>query len=225
MKSEINLRAVLFDMDGVLYDSMPSHAEAWTSVMVKHGLPFTWEDSFLHEGRTGASTIRLVCEREGVVLTDAEIEAIYNEKTAYFQTLPPPRRIPGVYELLQKVCGRGLMPMVVTGSGHADLPERLREEFPGIPFRRDRMVTGFDVKYGKPHPEPYLMALEKGQLQPQEAIVVENAPLGVTSAHAAGLFTVAVNTGPLPASCLTDAGADLVFANMAELTGVWDTVF
>ena len=63
-------------------------------------------------------------------------------------------------------------------------------------FRRELMVTAFDVKYGKPHPEPYLMALQKGGLAPNEAIVVENAPMGVQAGAAAGIFTVAVNTGP-----------------------------
>ena len=46
-------------------------------------------------------------------------------------------------------------------------------------FQRDHMVTAFDVKYGKPHPEPYLMGLEKAGVQANEAIVVENAPIGV----------------------------------------------
>lgn len=218
------LKAVLFDMDGVLYDSMPHHAEAWVSVMAKHGYRFTREEAFLHEGRTGEATVRLVCEREGITLAEAEIEALCGEKTACFQALPPPRPIPGVHDLLRKVCSSGLMPMVVTGSGHADLLEGLLREFPDIPFRRERMVTGFDVKYGKPHPEPYLMALEKGELHPREALVVENAPLGVASARAAGLFTIAVNTGPLPASCLADAGASRLFAGMAELADAWEAV-
>jgi beta-phosphoglucomutase-like phosphatase (HAD superfamily) len=59
------------------------------------------------------------------------------------------------------------------------------------------MVTAFDVKKGKPDPEPYLIALGKSGVKPNEAFVVENAPLGVRSSVAAGLFTFAVNTGIL----------------------------
>ena len=59
------------------------------------------------------------------------------------------------------------------------------------------MVTAFDVKKGKPDPEPYLIALRKSGVKPNEAFVVENAPLGVRSSVAAGLFTFAVNTGIL----------------------------
>lgn len=59
-----------------------------------------------------------------------------------------------------KVKGEGLTPMVVTGSGQLSLLERLEHNFPGM-FHKELMVTAFDVKYGKPNPEPYLMALKK----------------------------------------------------------------
>ena len=79
------------------------------------------------------------------------------------------------------------------------------------------MVTGKDVRRGKPDPEPYLMGLEKAGVRPWEAFVVENAPMGVRSAVRAGIFTIAVNTGLLPDSALSDEGADLVFGSMPEL--------
>ena len=67
--------------------------------------------------------------------------------------------------------------MVVTGSGQLSLLDKLNHYFPGI-FQRELMVTAFDVKYGKPNPEPYLMALQKAGIQANEAVVIENAPLG-----------------------------------------------
>ena len=82
------------------------------------------------------------------------------------------------------------------------------------------MVTGNDcpIGKGKPHPYPYLKGLEKaGNIRPEEAIVIENAPLGVKAAKAAGIFTVAVNTGPLDPQVLKDAGADIVLGSMTEL--------
>ncbi len=86
------------------------------------------------------------------------------------------------------------------------------------------MVTAFDVKYGKPNPEPYLMALNKGNLKANEAIVVENAPLGVQAAAAAGIFTVAVNTGPLDDNILLDAGANVLFPSMQALCDSWENL-
>jgi beta-phosphoglucomutase-like phosphatase (HAD superfamily) len=219
----VGLKAMLFDMDGVLYDSMPNHAVAWHSVMAAHGYPFTTEDAYLNEGRTGAGTLRLIGRKLGFSITDEEIDAIYREKIKVFLALPDACPMTGSYALLQKVVRDGLFPMVVTGSGHATLLDDLNIHFPHI-FRRDRMVTAYDVKHGKPHPEPYLTAIAKGNLQPWEAFVVENAPLGVESAHAAGLFVIAVNTGPLPDACLLDAGANLLFQDMPALCDAWEDI-
>ena len=86
------------------------------------------------------------------------------------------------------------------------------------------MVTAFDVKLGKPHPEPYLMGLEKAGVKPYEALVVENAPMGIQAGVAAGIFTIAVNTGPLDDRILLDAGADLLYPDMTALAKDWDNL-
>lgn len=217
-----NLKAVLFDMDGVLFNSMPYHAEAWHNVMKSHGLTLSREEAYMHEGRTGAATINIVFQRElGREATPEEIESIYKEKSILFNSYTEAERMPGAWELLQKVKADGLTPMVVTGSGQLSLLDRLEHNFPGM-FRKELMVTAFDVKYGKPHPEPYLMALKKGGLKADEAVVVENAPLGVEAGHHAGIFTIAVNTGPIDGQVLLDAGADLLYPSMQALCDGWD---
>ena len=216
------LKAVLFDMDGVLFDSMPYHSEAWHKVMKSHGLTLSREEAYMHEGRTGASTINIVFQRElGREATQEEIESIYQEKSVLFNLYPEAKPMPGAWELLQKVKKDGLIPMVVTGSGQLSLLERLEHNYPGM-FHKELMVTAFDVKYGKPNPEPYLMALKKGGIKADEAVVVENAPLGVEAGHNAGIFTIAVNTGPLNGQVLLDAGADLLFPSMQALNDTWD---
>mgnify|MGYP000706613490 CR=1 FL=1 len=85
----------------------------------------------------------------------------------------------------------GLQRLVVTGSGQHSLIDKLNHTYPGH-FNREKMVTAFDVKYGKPHPEPYLMGLQKAHAKPNETFVVENAPMGVEAAVAANIFTIAV---------------------------------
>ena len=218
----IQLKSVLFDMDGVLFDSMPYHAEAWNKTMKAHGLNLSREEAYMHEGRTGAGTINIVCQRQlGRDATQEEIESIYLEKSIEFNKHPQAERMPGAWELLQKIKAEGIIPTVVTGSGQASLLDRLEHNFPGM-FRQELMVTAFDVKYGKPNPEPYLMALEKGGLKPNEAIVIENAPLGVDAGHKAGIFTIAVNTGPLNGEILLNAGADLLFPSMQALCESWE---
>lgn len=222
--SRIQLKAVLFDMDGVLFNSMPYHADAWHKVMKRHGLELSREEAYLHEGRTGASTINLVYRRQfGKDADPALIETIYQEKSAEFSKNPEPERMPGAWDLLQKLKSEGITPVLVTGSGQHSLFDRLSHCFPGM-FERERMVTAFDVKYGKPNPEPYLMGLEKAGVQANEAIVVENAPIGVQAGTSAGIFTVAVNTGPLDGQVLLDAGANLLFPSMQALCDQWEKV-
>ena len=175
----------------------------------------------MHEGRTGAATINIVSMRERHhEATEEEIKEIYATKSQLFNQLPTAEEMPGAWDLLQQVKACGLTPMVVTGSGQTSLLDRLNQHFPGM-FQQDLMVTAFDVKYGKPNPEPYLMALKKAGIQPNEAIVVENAPLGVQAGVGAGIFTVAVNTGPLPDEALLNEGANLLFPSMAAFNEHW----
>lgn len=220
--SAFNLKAVLFDMDGVLYNSMPIHADAWHSVMKRFGLYLSREEAYMHEGRTGAGTINIISQRErGRDATPEEIEIIYAAKAEEFNKHPKPDKMPGALDVLNKIKANGLKIILVTGSGQKSLLKRLNRSFPDI-FHKELMVTAFDVKKGKPNPEPYLIGLEKGGLKANEAIVVENAPLGVEAGSKAGIFTVAVNTGPLPDKVLWDAGADYLFHSMTEFCENWE---
>ena len=163
--SDIRLKAVLFDMDGVLFNSMPYHADAWHKVMERRGLHLSREEAYMHEGRTGAATINIVYQRQyGQDATPELIESIYAEKSAEFNKHPEPGRMP----------------------------------------------------------EPYLMGLEKAGIKANEALVVEKAPIGVQAGVAAGIFTIAVNTGPLDAQVLLDAGANLLFPSMQALNENWE---
>ncbi|MBQ5374249.1 MAG: HAD-IA family hydrolase [Bacteroidaceae bacterium] len=204
------IKAVLFDMDGVLYDSMPNHAKAWSTAVTEFGLSMSPHEAYLHEGRTGHGTINILAQRHwGRNATTEEMERIYAAKSALFNTCPEPQPMPGAAQLLQSIRSLGLTIVLVTGSAQHSLLTRLAHDFPDI-FSAERMVTAFDVKHGKPHPEPYLMGLEKAGVSASEAVVIENAPLGVEAAHAAGIYTIAVNTGPLSPKVLLDAGANIV---------------
>lgn len=223
--NHLSLKAVLFDMDGVLFDSMKNHATAWHEAMKRYGMDMTREEAYLHEGRTGAATINIVSIRQRQrEATEEEIERIYQTKSDIFNSLPTAGRMTGAWELLQQVKADGLQPIVVTGSGQKSLLERLNQNFPDT-FRAEWMVTAFDVKHGKPNPEPYLMALQKAGISANEAIVVENAPMGVQAGVAAGIFTVAVNTGPLPDEVLLEQGANLLFHSMTEFCEKWENFF
>ena len=179
----------------------------------------------MNEGRTGQGTINILSQRHwGRTATEEECQRIYSVKSRIFNTLPEPQPMPGAMELLAKVRDCGLKRVIVTGSATHTLLDRLNLAFPNI-FSPELMVTAFDVKHGKPNPEPYLMGLKKAGIDASEGVVVENAPLGVQAARAAGIFTIAVNTGPLPDEVLREAGANLVLPSMQYLADHWDEVF
>lgn len=212
----MNLKALFFDMDGVLFNSMPFHAKAWVYAFKSVGVDFNEYEAYMREGMTGSGTINeMYAKTFGRLATSEECEQLYATKSSYFDSLGKANPIDNVKDVLTCAKNAGLEIYVVTGSGQKSLLNKLNNTFPGI-FSEDKMVTAYDVKKGKPDPEPYLIALSKGGFKKDEAIVIENAPLGVTSGHAAGLFTIAVNTGILRDEELTSRGADLLFHNMAE---------
>lgn len=217
-------KAIFFDMDGVLFDSMKYHASAWVKAMQQTGLPFTEYEAYMNEGRTGASTIDGVFMNiYGRKATEEEKQSIYHLKSNFFESHGKTERMPFAIELLKKIKAQNLEIFVVTGSGQPSLIDSLEENFPKI-FQKQKMVTAFDVKHGKPNPEPYLMALKKSGLKPWEIMVVENAPLGIESAKAAGLFTIGVNTGPLNSNVLSEYGADIIFDGMKDLYNHWENI-
>lgn len=212
-----HLKAVLFDMDGVLFDSMRNHAEAWVQAVEKHGLKMTREMVYENEGRTGDGTINLLAEVQwGRKATPEECKTIYETKSRVFNSLPEALPMPGAAKLLSACKQAGLTVVLVTGSGQKSLLSKLEHAYPGI-FTPEYMVTAFDVKYGKPNPEPYLMGLKKAGCSASEAIVVENAPLGIRAGRSAEIFTIGVNTGPLADAVLANAGANIVVGSMKEL--------
>lgn len=215
-------KAVFFDMDGVLFDSMPNHSLAWVRAMNESGLPFTREEAYLAEGQPGTDTVNHVFRKiHGRDSTEEERVGIYTLKGKYFDKMGEPQPMPYSLEILKKLKERGYLLFVVTGSGHPTLIGKIQTYFPGI-FDPENIITAFDVKRGKPHPDPYLKALNKADVEPWEAVVVENAPLGVKSSSTAKIYTIGVNTGPLDKSILTDNGADIVLDSVQELYEKWD---
>lgn len=210
-------RAALIDMDGTLYDSMPRHVEAWTHLVRSLGIECDPSEFYLYEGRTGASVINLMMRRAfGRDATDDEKTSLYRLKTEYFARQPGQAPVmPGAPQMLSTLKEVGLKRVLVTGSGQGTLLDRLDTDFPGI-FLEGMRVTSRDVTHGKPHPEPFIRAMQIAGVRPSEAMAIENAPLGVEAADRAGAFTVGITTGPIPRAALEEAGAAVVFGSMQQ---------
>jgi HAD superfamily hydrolase (TIGR01509 family) len=215
-------KVVLFDMDGVLYDSMPNHAIAWQESMAKFGIFMTSDDAYATEGARGVDTIRqMVLQQQHREIDEEEAQRMYDLKSKTFHSLPEAPIMPGVLSLMAQIHASGMACGVVTGSGQRPLIDRILKDF-GAYVDEAHITTAYDVTRGKPNPDPYLMGLKKaGNLEPWEALVVENAPLGVRAGARAHIFTIAVNTGPLANNDLLAAGANLCFNNMEEFSDCW----
>ena len=218
-------KAVLFDMDGVLYDSMPNHAQCWQESMAEFGIHMTADNAYAYEGMRGVETIQImVRQQQGREISEDEAQKMYDEKTRLFGLLPKAPIMPGIIDLMSRIKESGVRICVVTGSGQRPLLRRLVDDF-GDFIDADHIVSAYDVKRGKPQPDPYLKGMAKtGCTYPWEAIVVENAPLGVQAGAAADIFTVAVNSGPLPDETLASSGADIVLPRMTVLADEWSSL-
>lgn len=209
-------KTVLFDMDGVLYDSMKFHAIAWHEAMAKYGIDMPKIEGYLYEGMRGVETIAIKCrEQWGREVPEDEAMEMYLEKSRIFHSMTKATIMPGVKDLQHFMLSKGMQITVVTGSGQPPLLAGLARDFEGI-IEADKIVSAKDVKQGKPAPDPYLLGMERMGSKAEETIVVENAPLGVQAGRAAGCFVIGVNTGPLPDSQLKDNGAHVVFHDMFE---------
>ena len=224
-KTGVSPKVVLFDMDGVLYDSMPNHGVAWQRAMKEFGIHFTLEDSYATEGARGVDTIRKYAKAQlGKELSEEEAQQMYDVKARYFHEMPEAKVFDGVVDLMQKIKASGLKIGIVTGSAQLPLIERVTRDF-GDFVSKNQITTAYDVKRGKPNPDPYLMGLKKaGNYLPEEGIVVENAPLGVHAGVAAGCYTVAINSGPLADSVLLNEGANILFPTIRAFADSWECV-
>lgn len=210
--------AALIDMDGTLYNSMPNHAKAWHRTISELGISCTLEEFFLYEGRTGSDTINLIWNRAfGKDADPEEAARIYDKKAAYFAQMGIPGTITGAQSAVAALIDRNITTVLVTGSGQPSTLQRLDTDFPNA-FPTHRRITSASVTHGKPHPEPFQKAMQLANVKPWQCIAIDNAPLGVESAAKAGAFTIGIVTGPIQVSDLYNAGADIVFTSMQELT-------
>ena len=220
-------KAVLFDMDGVIYDSMSNHSVSWHDSMAHFGLSMPYEGAYQYEGMRGVETIKVLAREQWQrELSDDEAKEMYAYKAELFARqcqLTPAQIMPGIKTLMQQIKEDGLKICVVTGSAQHALLDKLLIDFEGL-LTEELIVTAFDVRHGKPNPEPYLIGMRKCGVEPWQAIVVENAPLGVRAAVAARCFTIAVNTGLLPDSKLLEEGANMLFPRMTALSDQWKTL-
>jgi len=131
LEQKENKKAVLFDMDGVIYNSMPNHAKSWHEAMATFGLDMAPEEAYLYEGMRGVETIKLLARKQWHrELSDEEAARMYAVKSATFAQCPPPAKMDGITMLMEQIKAQGMTICVVTGSGQQNRDEELFDHKP-----------------------------------------------------------------------------------------------
>ncbi|WP_406662116.1 HAD family phosphatase [Methanolobus sp. ZRKC3] len=184
------LKAVIFDMDGVLVDSMSYHAQAVNNIFDQIGVEMDQQDIFEREGERTADIIKYLLKKATGDTSAFDIKDIVSRYIAEFNRIVELRTFDGMQECLEDMKTKFRF-SVVSGSNRPIVNDIIQSQFPGI---FDVIISADDVEKGKPAPDPYLMAMEKLGVEKDECIVVENAPMGVRSARSAGICCIAVPT-------------------------------
>lgn len=141
-------------------------------------------------------------------------EAIDQQREAHTRAaIDPQPAMPGVIELIDAARARGVKLAIASGSSHRWVDQHLARL--GLRGRFDAVVCGEDTEAHKPEPAPYLESARRLGARPPRCIAIEDSPNGVASAHAAGMFTLAVPTAMT--RDLRFPGADRVVASLNDL--------
>jgi len=197
-------KGIIFDMDEVLIDAMSFHAEAMRLAIkeeIKHDI--NMKIVYLLEGLPGSKLVKEIFKREKISenFDDNIAEKISKRKKEIFKEIQKAKAIDGARELVDDLKSCGCLKAVVSGSSKEEIETILDENIGSNKF--DLVISGDDLKEGegKPDPAPFQTALQRMNLKPSEAIVVENSPLGVEAANKAGIpFIITLNNTPLDIS-------------------------
>lgn len=205
------LKAVLFDYDGVLANTMDDNFRAWRKVFLKREVNLRKNDYLPLEGMSPAEIARTIASKYKLKLSESQILKIATAKDNIYVNFNKLRLFPGVLQILTNLKDSKKLLALVSGATKLRLvkttPKKLLSLF-------DAMITGDMNLKVKPDPNPYKKALEMLKVKSNETVAVENAPLGILSASQAGLYCIAIRS-TLPAEFLS--GADFVIEKFLDL--------
>jgi beta-phosphoglucomutase len=207
----MEIKAILFDFDGTLADTMEDLFLAWKKAFLVFGIEIKKEDYFPLEGTKVLGVARIISEKYNL---NANFEEIVKLKEEFYLKNNSFSFYPGVEEFIEDLCKKEIKKAIVSASQKEKIEKTVPKDF----LRKFNLViTSEDYVNGKPNPEPYLKAASKLEISPKECIVVENSPLGVESAKNAEMFCIGI-TSTVDDEKLKKA--DVIIKNFFDLKGL-----
>jgi beta-phosphoglucomutase len=180
-----SMKAVLFDLDGVLINSPEAHYQSWKKAFEEFDVEILPEDLFVLEGLTREEIAKRICEQSEIPTLDAP--KIAKKKDEYYHAHHKVTLYPGSEALIDSLKKKGYKLGIVTASTHGQLTALISPEF----FKKfDVILYGSKVAADN----PYTKAAAEIGIPAEHCIVVENAPIGVHAAKRAGMYCIAVTT-------------------------------
>jgi len=208
------MKAILFDMDGVLIDSETLMAKSGIMALRDYGIDPTPEDFIPFVGRGEDKYIGGVAAKYGLTYEPAMKERAYRYYGQYVETeafVPK-----DVHRVLTAIKEKGYKIAVCTSADYSKVVHNLRaiglkEDF------FDAFVTGDRIRNLKPHPEIYLTGASLTGAKPEECLVVEDAPSGIKAAHAGGMKAVGITSSFPEAYLVAQARPDYIIHELGQL--------
>ena len=186
------MRAAIFDLDGVIVDTAKYHYLAWKRLANELGFDFTETDNERIKGVSRVRSLEILLEIGGLTLAEtkkSEIAARKNDwYVEYISQMDTSEILPAVIEYIQAIRARG----VKTAIGSASKNTPLILDRLGVSALFDSVVDGNKVSKAKPDPEVFLRAAEELNIPPAECVVFEDAEAGIEAAHRAGMGVVGI---------------------------------
>ncbi len=185
-------RAVVFDVDGTLVDNMPLHAQAFERFAARHDLPaITMRDRAKLDGKRNREIFPVLFAR---AIEAPELTALEEEKESLYRTLSTGRLSPlrGLDRLLAWLDASGIPVALATSAPAPNVTHTLAEL--GLAHLEPRTVRSDEVPHGKPHPDVFLEAARRLDVEPRHCLAFEDAPMGIEAARRAGMVTIAITT-------------------------------
>ena len=206
-------RVILFDLDGVLIDSMGCHAYVWQQA-IKNQLGINLPEQYflINEGKNSKDILVELIERYQIKSDENTWKKVSDYRDELFLKEFQPQLMNGAKELVSMLNKFEYRLGVATGSTRLVAEDVLTKT--GIRSYFSTLVTSEDVQFSKPHSQPYQKLLHQLDGNAEHAIVIENAPLGIESAVAAGLFCLAVATTNTREVLIQ---ANKVFSNLEDI--------